>query len=216
MSEFLEFVRHIINPEWILSQPGAFWLLLFIIFAETGLFVGFFLPGDSLLFVTGMVLSRNDIHVWDDLSFSVIPVILFVVLMGILGNFVGYWFGYKSGHSLFKREDSFLFKKKHLQSAKNFYDEKGAMMIIMARFLPIIRTFSPIVAGIVQMNWQLFTTYNVVGCIAWVSSMVLSGYFLGMKFPSLSDHLDLIVIFIILITTLPVVIGYLKHRVKKA
>jgi membrane-associated protein len=214
MSEVLEFIRHIINPEWILGQPGAFWLLLFVIFAETGLFVGFFLPGDSLLFVTGMVLSRSNIHVWDDISFSVLPVILCVIAMGIIGNYVGYWFGYKSGPALFKKQDSLLFKQKHLSSAKQFYDERGAMVIIMARFLPIVRTFSPIVAGIVQMEWSLFSMYNITGCIAWVASLILSGYFLGTQFPSLGDHLDLIVICIILITTLPVIIGYLTQRTK--
>lgn len=201
MDQAWELIRHLINPQWILEH-GGLWLLLFIIFAETGLFIGFFFPGDSLLFVTGMTLSINNhisgLNVWE--------VILLVILAGILGNFVGYWFGEKSGPLLFKREDSLLFKKKHLVAAHEFYEKYGGGAIIFARFLPFIRTFAPIVAGIVKMKFRKFSFFNVVGCIAWVSAMILAGYFLGKAIPGLQDHLALIVLGIVVITTAPVLI----------
>ncbi|MNE02975.1 Inner membrane protein YqjA [compost metagenome] len=212
MQEIIEFFQHIMNPSWILSQPIAFWLLLFIVFAETGLFVGFFLPGDSLLFITGMHLAKHPMRVMDGLEVGVAVVVLGVILAGVIGNTVGYWFGRKTGPTLFKKKDTFFFKQKHLQAAKDFYEKKGAGMIVIARFLPIIRTFAPIVAGIVQMDSKKFALYNILGCIAWVVSMILGGYFLGMMFPWLGDHLEFIVIGIVVITTVPVVLGYLKSR----
>lgn len=203
-------VKHLINPQWILEH-GGLWLLLFIIFAETGLFIGFFFPGDSLLFVTGMTLSINDhisgLNVWE--------VIFLVIMAGILGNFAGYWFGKKSGPLLFSRDDSLLFKKKHLVAAHEFYQKYGGGAIVFARFLPFIRTFAPIVAGIVEMKLKKFSFFNVVGCIAWVAAMILAGYFLGRAVPGLQDHLDLIVIGIVLITTGPILIKVLLSRKKK-
>ncbi|POY37070.1 alkaline phosphatase [Solitalea longa] len=214
MQEILEFFRHIIDPNWILAQPFAFWILLFIIFAETGLFVGFFLPGDSLLFITGLHLAEYPMKAIDNVEVGVVAVTVTVIIAGILGNMVGYWFGVKAGPSLFKKKDTFFFKQKHLHAAKEFYEKRGAGMIVLARFLPIIRTFAPIVAGIVQMDSKKFVFYNVLGCIGWVVSMVMGGYFLGQAFPWLRNHLEIIVIGLVVITTTPVIIGYLKTRTK--
>ena len=200
MDQFIELFKHLINPEWIINHGGIY-LLLLIIFAETGLFVGFFLPGDSLLFVAGIyggLLSE---------AFFNIPFILIMILIGIagvLGNYVGYWFGRKSGPILYSRKDTFLFKKKHLNQAHDFYVKHGGGAIFLARFLPIIRTFAPIVAGIVNMEQKKFMFYNIISSFTWVFTMMLAGHYLDKAFPSLKEHLELIVIILILITTLPV------------
>jgi membrane-associated protein len=194
----------LLNPQWYI-EIGGLYMLLFVIFAETGLFVGFFLPGDSLLFVAGIYveeLAAEFFHV------PYLVIMLLIALAGILGNFVGYWFGKKSGPMLYKKEDSFFFKKKHLESAKQFYEKNGALTIIAARFIPIIRTFVPIVAGMVKMDHKKFTLYNIVGSIAWVFSMMLAGLFLSKQFPWIKDRLEVIVIAIILVTTLPVILKF--------
>jgi membrane-associated protein len=202
-------------------------MILFIVFAETGLFAGFFLPGDALLFVTGIFCSTTDRvqgivssalfethNQWADLG------ILWVMISiaGILGNFVGYWFGRKSGPFLFERKDSFLFKKKYLIQAHDFYEKNGGGAIIIARFVPFVRTFAPIVAGIVQMDKKKFTYFNILGCILWVGSMLAAGHFLWRlilnKFHfDLKDHLEVIVIGIVIITTFPVL--WKVFRIKK-
>jgi membrane-associated protein len=191
--------------EWIIHNGGLY-ALLFVIFAETGLFVGFFLPGDSLLFAAGIYVEELATEFFG-VHYSII--LVFVIIASIIGNMTGYWFGNKYGVRLFKKEDTLLFKKKHLLRAKDFYDEYGNSTIFLAKFLPIIRTFAPIVAGIVGMDRKKFYTYNVLGSIVWVLSMMLGGHFLEKiifeKFGfSLKDHIEAIAIGTILITTLPV------------
>lgn len=191
--------------KWILSNGGLF-VLLFVVFAETGLFVGFFLPGDSLLFAAGVYL-RTYPEGFYHLHYLI--VVLLIILASVLGNMVGYWFGLRTGPLFFNRKDSFFFKKKHLYRAKEFYDQYGKSTIFLAKFLPVIRTFAPIVAGIVKMNSGVFVLYNILGSAAWVLSMVLGGYFLEAWVKrefgiSLTDYIELIAIGIILITTLPV------------
>lgn len=191
--------------EWVLGNGGLF-LLLFVVFAETGLFVGFFLPGDSLLFAAGIYL-RNSPEGFYNLHYLFI--ILFVIIASVLGNVVGYWFGSKAGPLLYEKKDTWLFRRKHLLRAKDFYDHYGKGTIFLAKFLPIIRTFAPIVAGIVKMDRPTFIFYNIIGSIAWVSSMMLGGYFLEFWVKkefgfSLTDHIEAITIGIILVTTLPV------------
>jgi membrane-associated protein len=188
------------------------WLLVFIIFAETGLFAGFFLPGDSLLFLAG-IYSR-------DLASQLIAsgngfldlFLLWIVISiaGILGNFMGYWFGKKSGPFIYERKDTFFFKKKYLLQATDFYNRYGGWAIIAARFVPIIRTFAPIVAGIVKMDKKKFIYFNIIGCAAWVAAMLLAGHFLYKwvlnNFDvNLKDHLELIVITIVLVSTVPII-----------
>jgi len=191
--------------EWIIHNGGLY-MLLFVIFAETGLLIGFFLPGDSLLFAAGIYI--NDLaKEFFDIHYSII--IILVIIASILGNMVGFWFGNKAGPLLYERKDSFLFKKKHLLRAHDFYEKYGKGTIFLAKFLPIIRTFAPIVAGVVKMDKKSFHFYNIVGSICWVSSMMLGGHFLQSlvlkKFGySLKDHIEVITIVIILITTLPV------------
>ena len=191
--------------EWIIHNGGLY-VLLFVIFAETGLFVGFFLPGDSLLFAAGIYVEELSASFFG-MHFSII--IIMVIIASVLGNIAGYWFGYTYGTKLYERKDSFLFKKKHLYKAKEFYDQYGRATIFMAKFLPILRTFAPIVAGMVKMNKRSFFLYNILGSCAWVMSMMLGGLYLQrwvMKQYnfSLKDHIEAIAIIIILITTLPV------------
>jgi membrane-associated protein len=211
----LDFVwTNLLQPQWYINN-GGLWFIIFVVFAETGLFAGFFLPGDSLLFVTGIY---SDELIQQGLQFDSGSAFLNLVLLGLLiatagiiGNYVGYWFGRKSGPFLFERKDTFFFKKKYLYQAKDFYDKHGGGAIVMARFLPIVRTFAPIVAGIVQMDKKKFTFYNVVGSFAWVFSMLFGGHYLQ-KFIlnsfgfDLKQHLEVIVIGIVIVTTAPVII----------
>jgi membrane-associated protein len=202
---------------------GGLWLLLFIIFAETGLFVGFFLPGDSLLFVAGIFSNKLAGYLFDTHSDFVNLLILIVLtsIAGILGNFMGYWFGKKIGPAMFSWRDRFLFKKKYLHQAKDFYDQHGGGAIIFARFLPIVRTFAPIVAGIVNMDQKKFTFFNIVGCVAWTGTMLAAGHYLDKLFIEqfnfdLKKHLEIIVLVIVFVTTLPVIVKLISGKKKPA
>jgi membrane-associated protein len=213
--------RDLLNPEFYI-QNGGLWLFLFIVFAETGLFAGFFLPGDSLLFVAGIYSTELAAEVYNTGNdfFNLVLIATLVVIAGVIGNSVGYWFGHKSGPYLFKRKDTFFFKKKHLFTAKEFYDKNGGAAIIFARFIPIIRTFAPIIAGIVNMDRKKFMFYNVVGCIAWAVSMLFAGHYLYKFFLSqfnfdLKEHLEVIVLGIVLVTTLPVILKLVRGGKKQ-
>ena len=200
--------------EWIIHNGGLYFML-FVIFAETGLFIGFFLPGDSLLFAAGIYVS-DLAHQFFDVHFSVILVM--VIIASVLGNIVGYWFGRKTGPLLYERKETWLFRKKHLVRATEFYHQYGKATIFLAKFLPILRTFAPIVAGIVKMDRNIFLLYNILGSIVWVCLMMLGGHYLQTlvleKFHfNLKDHIEGITIAIILITTLPVI--YKLFFVKK-
>lgn len=197
-------------------------MVLFIVFAETGLFAGFFLPGDALLFVVGIFsdqIVESAIYAsgnqWIDLG------ILWVLITtaGILGNFVGYWFGRKSGPFLYQRKDTFFFKKRYLIQAHDFYEKNGGWAIVVARFVPFVRTFAPIVAGIVKMDRKKFTYYNILGCTLWVGSMLLAGHFLQKLVKNefgydLTKHLEIIVLIIVVVTTFPVIYKMLKTKKK--
>lgn len=201
--------------DWIIDYGGLYFLLL-VVFAETGLFVGFFFPGDSLLFAAGVFLdkiSNKFIGAPQDapthFGWPHITIIILILFASILGNMVGYWFGRKTGPLLYERRETWLFKKKHLIRARAFYDKYGKGTIFLAKFLPIIRTFAPIVAGMVKMKRSVFIAYNIIGSTCWVAIMMLTGYFLDSwvqhKFDfSLKDHIEVIAIGIILVTTLPV------------
>ena len=202
--------KDLLSPEFYINN-GGLWIFLFIVFAETVLFAGFFLPGDSLLFVAGIYSNEMANYLFDTGSdfVNLLMITVMVIFCGILGNFVGYWFGAKSGPFLFHRKDNFLFKKRYLYDAKEFYEKHGVAAIVFARFLPIIRTFSPIIAGIVGMEKKAFTFFNIIGCAAWASSMLFAGHYLYRFFLrhydfDLKKHLEYIVIGIVLITTLPV------------
>jgi membrane-associated protein len=221
---FLDFHwTQLLQPQWYIEN-GGLWFIVFVVFAETGLFAGFFLPGDSLLFVTG--IYSNDI-VSKGLGITGTGAIVDLLILGIIistagiiGNYVGYWFGRKTGPLLFDRKDTWLFKKKYLIQAKEFYDKHGAGAIVIARFLPIIRTFAPIVAGIVGMDKKRFSFYNLIGCVAWVLTMLFAGHYLQQLFLikfnfDLKDHLEVIVIGIVLITTAPILIKLFFGKKKK-
>jgi membrane-associated protein len=212
--------KDLLNPEFYI-QNGGLWLLLFIVFAETGLFAGFFLPGDSLLFVAGIYSLElvNELMTTYNEYVALFILLVLISAAGIIGNYVGYWFGKRSGPYLFKKKDTFFYRKKYLFQAKEFYDKNGGGAIVMARFLPIIRTFAPIVAGIVQMEPKKFAFYNVVGCIAWVFSMLVAGHFLYAlclnKFHfDLKAHLEIIVLGIVAVTTIPVLIKLFFGKTK--
>lgn len=213
MHEFLEFLRNLIDPEWIMAHGGIY-IVMFIIFAETGLFVGFFLPGDSLLFVTGIIIAGSKSPFQSDMS-NLLYWISLIVVCGIIGNFVGYWFGRKSGSLLFQKKDTLLFKQKHLHQAKEFYDKKGGVAIVLARFLPIVRTFAPIVGGVVKMDYKKFALYNVIGSLAWVTSMIMMGYLLGEN-EWVKHNIEKIIILIIFVTTAPVLYKMFFGKKKSA
>jgi membrane-associated protein len=209
MAEFWELFRHLTDPEWIVLQGGLYVVML-IIFLETGLFLGFFLPGDYLLFITGIIIANSN-HPFDNSLLNLGFWNLLIATCAVLGNFSGYWFGKKSGPFLFERKDSFLFKKKHLIQARHYYEKKGGMAIVLARFLPIIRTFAPIVAGIVQMNFPKFIYFNVIGAFIWVFSLVSLGFAFGDN-EQVKKYLDIIVLIIFLVTTLPVLYKIFRFR----
>lgn len=197
------------------------YIVLFIIFAETGLFVGFFLPGDSLLFLAGIYsreLIENIFFINSDFL-NVILLSTMIAVAGILGNIVGYWFGSKSGYYLYNKKDSFWFKKKYLVSSKDFFERHGGRAIIFARFLPIFRTFAPIVAGIVTMDKKKFMFYNVISSFLWSFTLIFSGHYLyGFLLNNyqidLKEHIELIVIVLVIITLSPVILKFAKKRVK--
>lgn len=207
MHEIWDSLQHLVDPVKLLRE-GGFYLLLFVIFAETGLFFGFFLPGDYLLFLAGMFVAT------DKLDVSIYVLIAGLIAAAVAGNFVGYWFGKKTGPVLYDKEDSFFFKKRFLLAAENYYKKQGAFALIMGRFIPIVRTFAPIIAGIVRLDYKKFAFYNISGAFLWITSLTLMGFFLGRTFEKqINDYLLYIVIGFILITTIPLVITYLKRKI---
>lgn len=195
-------------------ENGGLYLLLFIVFAETGILLGFFLPGDPLLFITGMILANNTLpHV--NATLSLLYWILLISIAGILGNFLGYWTGKRSGKVLLQRKDSLLFKKKYIVQAQEFYERKGGGAIIIARFMPIVRTFAPIVAGIVKMDLKKFSIFNIIGSFIWVGVLVTAGFLLGEN-EWIKNNLEKIIFLIVLVATAPVLIKMLKGFRKKA
>ena len=204
-------IKDLLNPQFYIEH-GGLWMILFIVFAETGLFAGFFLPGDALLFVTGIYseqVVRAALFYSDSQWVNLSVLWILITVAGVLGNFVGYWFGVKSGPFLYEKKDTFFFRKKHLVQAHEFYEKNGASTIILGRFIPFVRTFAPIVAGIVKMNKHKFALYNIVGSMLWVGSMLVSGHFLQTVIMKefnfdLKEHLEVIVIGIIVVTTFPV------------
>jgi membrane-associated protein len=221
--DFLYFIKdNILNPkvliDWMLSLLGP-WVyagLFFIVFAETGLAVGFFLPGDSLLVVCGLFAAAGKLNIW------LMWLLLFVA--AVVGDAVGYYSGRKVGQAVFTRPKSRFFNPKHLKKAHAFYEKHGGKTIIIARFVPIVRTFAPIVAGAAEMSYRQFAIYNVVGGFAWVTSMLFAGYFLGGLVEQfvrnvfgvegflLEDHIDKVVIVVVILSILPIIFEYIKAR----
>ncbi|MBP8066289.1 MAG: VTT domain-containing protein [Flavobacterium sp.] len=216
----------LLNPEFYINLQIAghhigVYVVLFIVFAETGLFAGFFLPGDSLLFLSGIYSEplMHELVVIENEFTNVAVLSTLVAIAGIIGNIFGYWFGAKSGHFLYSKEDNFWYKKKYLIQSRLFFEKHGGRAIIFARFLPIIRTFAPIVAGIVQMEKKKFMFYNIVSSFLWSFTLIFSGhylyrYLLDNHQIDLKKYIELIVLVIILISTAPIVINSIKNKLK--
>ncbi|MFD0795704.1 DedA family protein [Mucilaginibacter litoreus] len=205
MENFWEYLQNLTDANSILSN-GGFVVLLIVVYAETGLFFGFFLPGDYLLFLAGLLTAAGIIQVP---MYILIPSL---IAAAVLGNYTGYWFGYRTGPMLLKKNDSFFFKKRYITAAEEFYAKYGGMALILGRFFPIVRTFAPIFAGVVKVDFKKFSLYNIVGAIAWVTILTLTGYFLGRRFPQLKDYLQYIVLGLIIITTIPLIIAYVRRK----
>ena len=184
---------------------GGYVGLTGIIFAETGLLIGFFLPGDSLLVTAGLLAATKGL-------FNVYTLGLLLTVASVLGNTAGYAIGKAAGPRLFTREDSLLFNKKHLYRAHDFYERYGGMTVIIARFMPIVRTFVPVVAGMAQMGYRRYTLFNLIGGIGWIWSMLFIGYFLGRYIPGVDRHIETVIVLVILISLMPGIIGWMRTR----
>jgi membrane-associated protein len=196
-----------LDPKKILNSVGTLGLYA-IVYAESGIMIGFFLPGDSLLFTAGLVRATRGV-LWPFWA-----LLLGCAVAAILGDQTGYLFGKRVGPNLFNRPDSRLFKREHLQRAEDFYEQHGSKTIVIARFVPIVRTFAPVVAGASKMQYRTFALYNIVGGAAWTTVMLTLGYVLGKKFPGIGNYLDYAVLIIVALSLTPIAFEYLRHRRK--
>lgn len=216
--DFLVQVKDFLNPKFLIDYLLAllgnyvYFGLFFIVFAETGLAVGFFLPGDSLLVVSGLFAAAGKLNV------SLVMLAFF--LGSVIGDSTGYWTGRAMGKTLFNREDSRIFKPSRVEKAKRFFDKYGVKTVILARFVPIVRTFAPLVVGATEMPYIKFLTFSIIGGLLWISTMVLAGYFLGGVVEralgiKLEDHIEKVVIVVVFVSLLPPIIEFLKHKFGK-
>lgn len=204
MSELLRDAFHILTDVEGMIRWGGTALVSLIVFVETGLFVGFFLPGDSLLVSAGVFAAAGHL--------DVAALLTLVSLCAIAGDQLGYLIGHRAGEALYRRDDSFLFRKKHLQRAHDFYEKYGGKTVILARYVPIVRTFAPAVAGAASMRYRRYLSYSVIGGPLWVWSMVLTGYFLGTAIPDVNQHIHLVIIVVVFLSFLPALFEVLRHR----
>ncbi|MEO6852149.1 MAG: DedA family protein [Mucilaginibacter sp.] len=209
MEKFWEQLQNLTDAQSIIKQ-GGFYVLLIVVFAETGVFFGFFLPGDYLLVLAGILCAGGIIDV------SIYTLVISLIMAAVLGSYTGYWFGYRTGPVLFKRNESLFFKKRYVAMAERFYAKYGGMALVLGRFFPIIRTFAPIFAGVVKVDIKKFTLFNFIGGITWVSILTLSGFFLGRRYPDeIKFYLKYVVLGLIIITTSPFVVAYIKRKFGK-
>jgi membrane-associated protein len=187
-----------------LVRWAGYFGLFAIIFAETGLLVGFFLPGDSLLVTAGFLASQGYLNVW--------TLGALLTIAASAGNQVGYQIGRSTGPRIFRREDSRFFRRQHLERAHAFYEKHGGKTIVLARFIPIVRTFAPLLAGVGQMRYTTFLVYDLLGGVLWIWSMLLSGYYLGRLVPGVQNHMEKVILGVILLSLLPGIIGWLRER----
>ncbi|PBQ31739.1 alkaline phosphatase [Sphingobacteriaceae bacterium] len=205
-----DFLKQLTDPNSIIEY-GGLWLLLFVIFAETGLLIGFFLPGDNLILLAGILCKAKPelMHV------GYLEMVSLMSLAAVLGNTAGYWFGRKAGEKLYARKDSWLFKQRQIEVTKTYYDKYGGnLTLVMARFLPVVRTFAPIIAGVIKIDFFKFMFFNIVGALAWVLSLTGIGFFLVQIFPQITDYMGYIFIALIILTALPIL--RLIFKTKKA
>ena len=191
-----------------LVRWGGYVVLVAIVFTETGLLIGFFLPGDSLLITAGLVAATGHLNIW------LLNILL--VLAAVTGDSVGYAIGRRAGPRLFTRPKSVLFNPRHIERTRAFYARHGAKTIVLARFVPIIRTFAPVVAGVGQMEYRRFVFYNIAGGVAWVTSMTWAGYLLGQAVPNISDHIHVVVVIVILLSLIPIAIEFVRERRRRS
>ncbi len=196
-------ILELLDPKILIQTVGILGVFA-VIFAESGLFFGFFLPGDSLLFTAGLLASQD--------YFSITSLIFGCIIFAILGDNVGYAFGRRVGEKIFIREDSFFFHKKHVARAQIFYEKYGKKAIVLARFVPVVRTFAPILAGVGKMQYRTFLVYNIVGGVVWVSALSLLGFVLGNTVPDIDKYVLPIIALIIFISILPILLSYIKSR----
>jgi membrane-associated protein len=204
MDTLLDWFHKIRDVRGIIAW-GGYVGLTGIIFAETGLLIGFFLPGDSLIVTAGLLSATTGV-------FNVYLLGLLLTVASIIGNTVGYAIGKAAGPRLFTREDSLLFNKKHLYRAHEFYERHGGATVIIARFMPIVRTFVPVVAGMAQMGYGRYTLFNVIGGVAWIWSMLFIGYFLGRYIPGVDQHIELVIVLVVIASLLPGAIGWMRAK----
>ncbi len=200
-----------LDPQTLLTSLGdiAFWVVLGIIFAECGLLIGFFLPGDSLLFITGLFIASGFI------SIHIAVACLLLLIAAIAGNAVGYAIGHKVGPALFRREDSRLFKREYVEKTHAFFDRYGGRAIIMARFVPIVRTFITAIAGVARMDFRRFMIFTAIGGVIWAVGVTLAGYFLG-TIPFVNDNIEAMLLLVVLVSAIPIVWEFIKHRRQRA
>jgi len=204
MIESLRSVLHTLYDVQGLIEWGGMAMLVGIVFAETGLMVGFFLPGDSLLVTAGVFAAAGHL--------DIVALLGLITVAAIAGDQLGYWIGYRTGPIIFSRPDSLLFKRQHLLRAKHFYEKHGGKTIILARFMPIVRTFAPVVAGVGEMEYRRFVTFNVAGGALWVWSMCLLGYSLGHAIPDVDRHIHVVIAVVVFLSILPGIIEYVRSR----
>ncbi len=201
--EFFWNLFHQIYDVELLVRAGGLVALTIIVFVETGLLIGFFLPGDSLLVTAGIFAAKGDL--------DLLTLNISLSAAAIVGDTVGYRIGYTTGPKIFTRENSLLFNRKHLISAKEFYDRYGGFTIVIARFIPIIRTFAPVVAGVGAMSYARFLAFNALGGIFWVMTTTLAGYFLGTLIPNIQEQIHLVIAIVIFLSLLPGIIKFLSE-----
>jgi len=210
LESFLHFLHSLFDPEGLkeLIRFGGPPLICAIVFVETGLFVGFFLPGDSLLVTAGIFAAAAAVPLPTLLWHWLIP----VTVCAIVGDQLGYWIGRSAGSALYKREDSLFFRKSYLQRAHDFYERYGGRAVILARFVPIVRTFCPPVAGAAKMPYGRYVAFDVVGGIVWVTATIVGGYTLGRSVPNIGKYIHYVIAVVVVVSLLPAVIGIMKSR----
>jgi len=201
----LQPILNLLNPEYVIGL--GYVIMTIIIFTETGLLIGFCLPGDSLLVTAGIFAARGDLELW--------KLNAFLIPAAIIGDTVGYWLGYKTGPHLFNRKKSLFFNPDHLKAAHEFYERHGGKTIVLARFMPIVRTFAPLVAGMGRMNYKHFLMYNIFGGIGWVVGMTVIGFVFGRRFPGAVNQLEKIILVVVFVSVLPGVIPLVRNSIKK-
>jgi membrane-associated protein len=208
MIESIKHLLHTLYDVQSLIHRGGILLVCIIVFIETGFFVGFFLPGDSLLVTAGIVAAAGLLNIWILLPLA--------ILCAIVGDQIGYGIGRQAGQALYNRQDSMFFKRRHLERAHEFYEKHGGMTIILARFMPIVRTFCPPVAGAARMSYSKYLAYDIAGGTLWVGSMTLGGYAVGKLMPNLGERIHYVILGVVFLSLLPAIIGALRSRGAKS